>query len=43
MPTYFNAATNTVKVPEKKVVFLDSKGQTHLYDTLTPKHHIASH
>lgn len=42
MPKYFKAATNTVKVP-KKMVFLDSKGQTHLYDTLTPKHHIASH
>ena len=42
MPKFFKAATNIVKVP-KKMIFLDKKGQSHLYDTLTPKHHLSNH
>jgi predicted RNase H-like nuclease (RuvC/YqgF family) len=42
MPKYFKAGTNIVGVP-KKMVFVDSKGEGHLFPTLTAKKHIASH
>ena len=42
MVRYFQAGTNIVGLP-KQMVFLDKKGTQHLYPSLTPKHHIASH
>lgn len=39
---YFKAGTNIVGVP-KEMVFYDKKDQPHLLNTLTPKHHLASH
>ncbi len=42
MVGYFQAGTNIVGLP-KKMVFIDKSGDPHLFDSLTPKHHIASH
>jgi hypothetical protein len=42
MVRYFQAGTNIVGLP-KNMVFLDKSGGQHLYPSLTPKHHIASH
>ena len=39
---YFKAGTNIVGVP-KEMVFYDKKEHPHLLNTLTPKHHLASH
>ena len=42
MVQYLQASTNIVRLP-KKMIFVDKKGQQHLYPSLTPSHHIASH
>ncbi len=42
MVKYFQAGTNIVGLP-KEMVFIDKKNNPHLYPSLTPKHHIASH
>jgi hypothetical protein len=42
MVQYLQASTNIVRLP-KKMIFVDKKGTQHLYPSLTPSHHIASH
>jgi hypothetical protein len=42
MPKYFKAGTNIVGLP-KKMVFIDKSGGAHLYPSLTPKNHLATH
>ena len=42
MSKYFKAATNIVGVP-KQMVFVDKKGEPHLFPTLTKNKHLASH
>jgi len=42
MVQYLQASTNIVRLP-KKMIFVDKKGNQHLYPSLTPSHHIASH
>lgn len=42
MPKYFKAGTNIVGLPQK-MVFIDKSGGAHLYPSLTPKHHLATH
>jgi len=39
---YYKAGTNVVGIP-KEMVFYDKNEHPHLLDTLTPKHHLASH
>ena len=42
MVKYFQAGTNIVGLP-KEMVFIDKSNNPHLYPSLTPKHHIATH
>jgi len=42
MVQYLQASTNIVRLP-KKMIFVDKKGTQHLYPSLTPSYHIASH
>jgi hypothetical protein len=42
MVQYLQASTNIVRLP-KKMIFVDKKGNQHLFPSLTPSHHIASH
>lgn len=42
MVRYFQAGTNIVGLP-KEMVFIDKSNNPHLYPSLTPKHHIATH
>jgi hypothetical protein len=42
MPKYFRAGTNVLGLPAE-MVFIDKKNKEHLLNTLTKKHHIASH
>ena len=42
MVRYFKAGTNTIGLP-KEMVFFDKSQHPHLFPSLTPKHHLASH